>query len=66
MELSRRDLFKIGGKILVLASTGATLRQLMGAAPAPEVYRRADHWWGMIIDIEGKEEMRGLVLDFVS
>ncbi len=52
MEFSRRDLFKIGGKILVLASTGATLEQIMGAAPAPETYRRADHWWGMIIDID--------------
>ena len=52
MELSRRDLFKIGGKILVLASTGVTLEQIMGAAPQPEAYRRADHWWGMIIDID--------------
>ena len=33
MEFSRRDLFKIGGKILVLASAGATLEQIMGAAP---------------------------------
>ncbi len=52
MELSRRDLFKIGGKILVLASAGATLEEIMGATPAPEAYRRADHWWGMIIDID--------------
>ena len=52
MELSRRDLFKIGGKILVLASTGASLEQILGAAPAPEAYRQADHWWGMIIDID--------------
>ena len=52
MEFSRRDLFKIGGKILVLASAGATLEQIMGAAPQPEAYRRADHWWGMIIDID--------------
>ena len=52
MELSRRDLFKIGGKILVLASTGATLEQIMGSESAPEAYRVADHWWGMIIDID--------------
>jgi tetrathionate reductase subunit B len=52
MEFSRRDLFKIGGKILLLASSGATLQQIMGEAPAPEAYRRADHWWGMIIDID--------------
>jgi tetrathionate reductase subunit B len=52
MEISRRDLFKIGGKLLVLASAGATLEQITGAEPAPEAYTMADHWWGMIIDID--------------
>ncbi|HXS96186.1 MAG TPA: 4Fe-4S dicluster domain-containing protein [Candidatus Limnocylindrales bacterium] len=52
MDLSRRDLFKIGGKLLVLASAGATLEQIVGAEPAPDAYKMADHWWGMIIDIE--------------
>jgi Fe-S-cluster-containing dehydrogenase component len=52
MEISRRDLFTIGGKLLVLASVGATLEQITGAAPAPEAYRMADHWWGMIVDID--------------
>ena len=33
MDFSRRDLFKIGGKLLVLASAGATLEQITGAAP---------------------------------
>ena len=32
MDISRRDLFKIGGKMLVLASAGATLEQITGAA----------------------------------
>jgi Fe-S-cluster-containing dehydrogenase component len=52
MDMTRRDLIQIGGKILVLASTGATLAQIMGAEPAPEAYRMADHWWGMIVDID--------------
>ena len=52
MEISRRDLFTIGGKLLVLASAGATLEQITGAEPAPEAYKMADHWWGMIVDID--------------
>ena len=52
MEMNRRDLFRFGGKLLVLASAGATLEQIIGAEPAPEAYKQADHWWGMIIDIE--------------
>ena len=52
MEISRRDLFTIGGKLLILASAGATLEQITGAEPAPEAYKMADHWWGMIVDID--------------
>ena len=52
MEISRRDLFTIGGKLLVLASAGATIEQITGAAPATEAYQMADHWWGMIVDID--------------
>jgi tetrathionate reductase subunit B len=52
MDITRRDLFHIGGKLLVLASVGATLEQITGAAPAPDAYKMADHWWGMIIDID--------------
>jgi tetrathionate reductase subunit B len=52
MEITRRDLFQIGRKLLVLASVGATLEQITGAEPAPDAYRMADHWWGMIIDID--------------
>jgi Fe-S-cluster-containing dehydrogenase component len=52
MEISRRDLFTIGGKLLVLASAGATLEQIAGAEPAPEAYKMAGHWWGMVIDID--------------
>ena len=52
MDISRRDLFTIGGKLLVLASVGATLEQITGAAPPSDAYKMADHWWGMIIDID--------------
>ena len=52
MDISRRDLFQIGGKLLVLASVGATLEQITGAEPARDAYKMADHWWGMIIDID--------------
>ena len=52
MDMTRRDLFTIGGKMLVLASVGATLEELMGAAPPSDAYKAADHWWGMIIDID--------------
>jgi len=52
METTRRDLFKIGGKLLVLASVSATLEQITGAEPAPDAYKMADHWWGMLIDID--------------
>ena len=36
----------------MLASAGATLEQITGAEPAPDAYKMADHWWGMIIDID--------------
>ena len=51
MEMNRRDLFRFGGKLLVLASAGATLEQITGAEPAPDAYKTADHWWGMLIDV---------------
>jgi Fe-S-cluster-containing dehydrogenase component len=52
MDITRRDLFQIGGKLLVLASAGATLEQIVGAEAPSDAYRMADHWWGMIIDID--------------
>ena len=52
MEMNRRDMLQMGGKLLVLASAGATFEQITGAEQPPEAYRMADHWWGMIIDID--------------
>jgi Fe-S-cluster-containing dehydrogenase component len=52
MDITRRGLFHIGGKLLVLASAGATLEQIIGAEAPSDAYKLADHWWGMLIDIE--------------
>jgi Fe-S-cluster-containing dehydrogenase component len=52
MSISRRELLATSGKFLILASVGASLEQITGAAPPGETYRMADHWWGMIIDID--------------
>src|ERR1035437_7300249 len=52
MEITRRDMFSVGGKLLLIASVGATFEQITGAEPQPDAYRMADHWWGMIIDID--------------
>jgi Fe-S-cluster-containing dehydrogenase component len=52
MEMTRRDLLSAGGKLLVLASVGATLEQITGAEAPSDAYKMADHWWGMIIDID--------------
>src|ERR1041384_2088779 len=74
MESTRRDMLQTTGKLLMLASAGATFEQVTGAQPgsrldlfasagppfdqgtvhepAPDPYKMADHWWGMIIDID--------------
>jgi Fe-S-cluster-containing dehydrogenase component len=52
MEMTRRDLITIGSKMLFIASVGATLEQITGAETAPDTYKMAEHWWGMIIDID--------------
>ena len=52
MEITRRDMFQTTGKLLMLASAGATFEQVTGAEPPPETYKMAEHWWGMIIDID--------------
>src|SRR4051794_9875792 len=52
MEITRRDMLSVGGKLLMIASVGASFEQITGAEPPPDTYRMADHWWGMIIDID--------------
>ncbi len=52
MTMTRRDLISGGGKLLLLASAAATWAELTGAEPAGDAYRVADHWWGMLVDID--------------
>jgi Fe-S-cluster-containing dehydrogenase component len=42
------------GKLLVLTGAASAAYDSMNAAPrnVPEAFRKAKHWWGMIIDIE--------------
>src|SRR5690349_6923739 len=53
MESSRRDILSQFGKyILLTPAAAAGLKMLQGvASAASEAYKRADHWWGMTIDI---------------
>src|SRR3954466_411821 len=51
-DLTRRNMFEIGGEILIIATVGASLAQIAGAEEPPDSYKTADHWWGMIIDID--------------
>src|SRR5260370_38850553 len=52
MEITRRDMLSVGGKPVMIASVGTTFEQITGAEPPPDTYRMADHWWGMIIDLD--------------
>ena len=54
MSMNRRELLAKAGKLLVLTGAAtAAYDAMQGATPEmPEAYRKAEHWWGMIIDIE--------------
>jgi len=54
MTMNRRELLAQGGKLLVLTSAAAAGLESMrvGATPRPDAPKEAQHWWGMIIDIE--------------
>lgn len=53
MELTRRDLLIRGTKLLILTGTAARALEKAGQPPAPgDTYHTADHWWGMIIDVD--------------
>lgn len=54
MDPTRRDLLSYATKFLVLTSAAAAgLEYLKGDTPAlPPKYQVAEHWWGMIIDVE--------------
>jgi len=54
MSMNRREMLAQSGKLLILTSAAtAGLESLRaGATPRPSVPTGAEHWWGMIIDIE--------------
>lgn len=54
MSMDRREFLAKAGKLLVLTgAASAGYEALYGAARnVREAYRKAEHWWGMIIDIE--------------
>jgi len=53
MDLTRRELLTQCSKLLLLTATAAKALDSAGAPPGPDdTYRMADHWWGMIIDID--------------
>jgi tetrathionate reductase subunit B len=54
MSITRRELLTHASKFLVLTSTAAAaLDALTGdAVPKSDAYKTADHWWGMVIDID--------------
>ena len=61
---NRREFLKDSGKWILLtgAATIAWDYVVEGAPEQAPNYNASEHWWGMIIDIEGKEETRGQVL----
>ena len=53
MQITRRELLGHASKLLVLTGTAALAWEKTGQPPAPgDTYQMADHWWGMIIDID--------------
>jgi tetrathionate reductase subunit B len=53
MEITRRQLLTRCTQLLVLTGTAAAALEKNGQPPGPDdTYHMADHWWGMMIDIE--------------
>jgi tetrathionate reductase subunit B len=53
MDISRREFLTQGSKLLLLTAAAARALESAGTAPGPgDTYHMADHWWGMIIDID--------------
>jgi tetrathionate reductase subunit B len=58
MSLSRREILDQAACFIVLTGAAAAALDAMDGAvsadatPAPDSYKMADHWWGMMIDIE--------------
>ena len=53
METSRREFLTQASKLLILTVTAARAVEKTGTPPGPDdTYHMAEHWWGMIIDID--------------
>ena len=53
MQITRRELLGHASKLLVLTGVAARAFEKTGQQPAPgDTYQTAEHWWGMIIDID--------------
>src|SRR6516225_8633082 len=52
MGITRRELLTQCSKLLVLTAAAARALENTGSAGPTDTYHMADHWWGMIIDIE--------------
>jgi len=53
MDISRRELLTQCSKLLLLTGTAAKAFDSARRAPNPaDAYQMAEHWWGMIIDID--------------
>src|ERR1700757_5375495 len=53
MEITRRELLTRASKLLVLTGVAARAFERNSQPPSPgDTYQMADHWWGMIIDID--------------
>ena len=52
--MNRRELLSKAGKLLVLTGAASAAYDAMQGAPttSSDSYKTAEHWWGMIIDIE--------------
>jgi tetrathionate reductase subunit B len=57
MSVTRREVLAGAGKLLVLTSAAAAALESAGGAaaetaPAEPSYKMAEHWWGMLIDVD--------------
>ncbi len=52
MDLTRREWLTECSKLLLLTGTAARALESSGVPGPGDTYQMADHWWGMIIDID--------------
>ena len=57
MSVTRREVLAGAGKLLVLTSAAAAALESAGGAaaetaPTEPSYKMAEHWWGMLIDVD--------------